>query len=68
MVLVDNGSRSGAVAAYGRSGVKLIRLAENVGFVSGVNAGVAAARGDVVALLNDDAVAEPNWLRPPSRS
>ncbi len=27
-----------------------------------MNAGVAAARGDIVALLNDDAVACPEWL------
>jgi len=37
-------------------------LAENQGFASGVNAGVSSARGDVVALLNDDAVAAPSWL------
>ncbi len=40
----------------------MVRLYENEGFATGVNAGVAAARGDVVALLNDDAVAGPSWL------
>jgi len=40
----------------------VLRLAENHGFASGVNAGVASARGDVIALLNDDAVAGPSWL------
>ena len=59
---MDNGSKGGAVAAHGRDGVKLVRLAENLGFASGVNAGVAASRGDFVALLNDDAVAGPSWL------
>ncbi len=63
VILVDNGSRSGAATDFGRPGVKVVRLAENVGFASGVNAGVAAARGDVVALLNDDAVADPDWLK-----
>jgi O-antigen biosynthesis protein len=53
----------GAVAAYGRRpGVQVVRLAQNQGFASGVDAGVAAARGDIVALLNDDAVACPEWL------
>jgi GT2 family glycosyltransferase len=40
----------------------VLTLAENQGFASGVNAGVASARGDVVALLNDDAVVSPSWL------
>jgi len=62
VILVDNGSKDGAVAAYGRTGVKVLRLAENLGFASGVNAGVASAQGDFVALLNDDAVAGPSWL------
>ncbi len=45
----------------------MLRLAENQGFASGVNAGVASARGDVVALLNDDAVAPPGWLESSER-
>ena len=40
----------------------MVPLAENHGFADGVNAGVASARGDVIALLNDDAVAGPSWL------
>ena len=63
VILVDNGSAQGAAAAIGRSqGARVLRLAENYGFASGVNAGVASARGEVVALLNDDAVAGPSWL------
>ena len=62
IILVDNGSKDGAVAAYGRPGVKVVRLSENKGFASGVNAGVAASHGEVVALLNDDAVACPDWI------
>ncbi len=33
-----------------------------MGFASGVNAGVATAQADVVALLNDDAIAGEGWL------
>src|SRR5439155_20880659 len=32
------------------------------GFVAAVNAGLAAARGEVLALLNNDAVPDPDWL------
>lgn len=33
-----------------------------MGFAGGINAGVAATSGDVVAFLNDDAVAGAGWL------
>ena len=63
LVVVDNGSPGGEVGAAARAaGAKVVRLPANAGFPAGVNAGVAAATGDVVALLNDDAMAEPGWL------
>jgi len=63
VVVVDNGSAGHDVAGVARSvGAKVVRLPTNAGFPAGVNAGVAAASGDVVALLNDDAMAEPGWL------
>jgi GT2 family glycosyltransferase len=63
VILVDNGSPGGAVGAVGRRcGVRVEVLPENRGFAVGVNAGVRRATGDLVALLNDDAVAEPGWL------
>jgi GT2 family glycosyltransferase len=42
--------------------VKLLSLATNYGFAGNVNAGLRAARGEVLALLNNDAAAEPEWL------
>ncbi|MFP5375231.1 MAG: glycosyltransferase family 2 protein [Acidimicrobiia bacterium] len=63
VVVVDNGSPGGEVGAAARAaGARVVRLAANAGFAGGVNAGVAVAGGDVVALLNDDAMAEPGWL------
>jgi GT2 family glycosyltransferase len=43
-------------------GATVIRLTSNEGFPAGVNAGVAASHGDVIALLNDDAFAGARWL------
>lgn len=63
VILVDNGSDDEAAASIGRAqGARVLRLAKNYGFANGANAGIASARGDVVALLNDDAVAGPSWL------
>src|SRR4051794_39943516 len=36
---------------------------EEPGLVAALNAGLAAARGDVVAITDDDAVPRPDWLR-----
>ena len=63
VVVVDNGSSCGEVGAVARrAGTRVVRLDANAGFPGGVNAGLRVARGDVVALLNDDAMAEPGWL------
>ena len=45
-----------------RLDLRLIRNAENRGFCAGNNQGFAALRGEFVALLNNDAEAEPGWL------
>jgi O-antigen biosynthesis protein len=42
--------------------VKLVRLERNAGFCGAANAGIAAARGDVVQLLNNDTEVTPGWI------
>jgi GT2 family glycosyltransferase len=42
--------------------VRLLALRRNAGFAGNVNAGLRAARGDVLCLLNNDAQAEPDWV------
>jgi N-acetylglucosaminyl-diphospho-decaprenol L-rhamnosyltransferase len=63
VVLVDNGSTDGEASAIGRhAGVSVVRSHRNLGFAAGVNLGVRHASGDLLALLNDDAVAAPDWI------
>lgn len=63
ILVVDNASSGeGAARIAARHGARVLRQERNIGFAAGVNAGVRAARGDHIALLNDDAFAEPGWI------
>jgi GT2 family glycosyltransferase len=42
--------------------VRVVRLESNRGFVGAANAGVAAARGEIVQLLNNDTEVTPGWV------
>ncbi len=64
IIVVDNGSRDGTrdhISAQFPD-VTLVEAGRNLGFAAGNNLGVARARGDVVVLLNNDTVAEPEFL------
>ena len=64
ILLVDNGSRDHSVdfvrAKFPE--VRILRLPANRGFAGAINAGISAARGDFIALLNNDTAAAPGWL------
>lgn len=65
LVIVDNGSTDGSLEwlrLHAAGGNELIELPSNLGFAGGANAGIRAARGEFIALLNNDAVAEREWL------
>ena len=62
-IAVDDGSSDGTAFLRERyPWVPVVVLARNQGFVGAVNAGIVAASGDVIALLNNDTEAEPAWL------
>jgi GT2 family glycosyltransferase len=63
VLVVDSGSpRAEASRVASECGVRAVRLRRNVGYAGGLNAGIAATTGDVVAILNDDAVAGAGWI------
>ncbi|MCD4653746.1 glycosyltransferase family 2 protein [bacterium] len=64
IIVVDNGSEDGTakwlIAEY--SGVRCIRLRENMGFCGAVNRGIKAAGRNDVILLNNDTEVCAGWL------
>jgi len=68
LIVVDNGSVDDSVTLINREypGAILIEHEKNKGFAGGVNAGIRYAiehKGEYVALLNNDAVADRDWLK-----
>jgi GT2 family glycosyltransferase len=64
VVVVDDGSTDGSVDLVEQSypEVKLVALGVNSGFAAAANRGLAAARGEIIALLNNDVEADERWL------
>jgi GT2 family glycosyltransferase len=64
VILVDNGSTDDSLdyVAATFPEVRVIRLPDNRGFAAANNVGIREATGQYVALLNNDAYAEPGWL------
>src|SRR5689334_19308388 len=62
VIVVDNGSTDASADLAESFGALVIRNGQNRGFCAANNQGIAAARGDLIALLNNDAEAEPGWL------
>lgn len=64
VIIADNASEDGSQAFIRERypEVVLIELPENRGFTGACNAGMQAARGEFVSLLNNDTQVEPGWV------
>ena len=64
VIVVDNGSTDDTlelVSSYSEVN-RIIEERSNLGFAGGNNLGATYARGEYIALLNPDTIAEPHWL------
>ncbi len=63
VIVVDNGSDDdpGGVAARFVPRLRVVAMNRNAGYAAAVNRGAAEARGDLLVLLNPDAMPEPGF-------
>jgi GT2 family glycosyltransferase len=63
-LVVDNGSTDDSLEllAGDYPTVKVLSLARNRGYAGGCNAGLQAAEGDILVILNNDTRVAPTWL------
>ncbi len=63
-IVVDNGSKDDSCAYLAERWpeVEVVSIPENVGVAAALNRGVEAARGEFVALLNNDLELAPDWV------
>jgi len=65
LIVLDNGSEDGSadMVASEFPECVLLRETENLGFAEACNRGIARSHGEWVAMLNNDALAEPDWAK-----
>jgi GT2 family glycosyltransferase len=68
VIVVDNASEGAVASAVAAAaGARRVRSPVNRGFAGGVALGLEAARGELIGVLNDDAVAGDGWLASAAR-
>jgi len=62
IIVIDNGSSDRSVSVAQAAGARVIEMGGNAGFARAVNAGIEAATGEFIAILNNDVELETRWL------
>ncbi len=64
VIVADNASEDGSQAFIRENfpDVIIVQLSENMGFTGACNAGMTAATGEYISLLNNDTEVEPDWV------
>jgi len=62
VIVVDDDSTDNTAAIAAAKGARIISHEENRGIPAARNTGLSVARGEIIAYIDDDAVADPEWL------
>jgi mycofactocin system glycosyltransferase len=62
IIIVDDASWDNTAAVVKQYNVRLIIQPENLGQSAARNAGVKVSKGDIIAFIDSDCIADPNWL------
>ncbi|MBN2073000.1 MAG: glycosyltransferase [Actinobacteria bacterium] len=65
IIMVDNNSTDDSIKFVRNRypAVEIVALKENRGYAGGNNEGLKIARGDYIALVNNDCTVNPDWIR-----
>ncbi|HML03704.1 MAG TPA: glycosyltransferase family 2 protein [Candidatus Bathyarchaeia archaeon] len=64
VIVVDNASGDDLESIEKTfAGVRIVKLGKNVGYPKAVNIGAECCKGEYIAVLNNDVIVSPNWLR-----
>ncbi len=67
IIFFDNGSSDGSIefvkSEFTDSRIKIIQSPANIGFAGGNNEAVKQTNNDLVVLLNNDTIADKDWLK-----
>jgi GT2 family glycosyltransferase len=61
LIIIDNASPDDSAAFFESVGAKVIRNKKNLSYPASQNQGIAVAKYDWLAFLNNDIVVSPNW-------
>jgi glycosyltransferase involved in cell wall biosynthesis len=62
VIVVDDASTDGTMEVASKFDVRIVSLSQNQGHGAALNAGLAHAKGRIVALMDDDCVPPSNWI------
>lgn len=61
LIVIDNASTDGSADFFEQSGAVTLRNSENISYPRSQNQGIARARHDWLAFLNNDVIVSPGW-------